>query len=150
MNKQIINKKNKIKVGDCSRGRPEGSLFNRYYIKVLGRALLLPPDYFTILDTYLIMLIVKEWGIKYHFLSFWYDVTWDWTLVSRTIGENRIIHDWKKLEKSFNCVKKMSSDSFKNVIYSICFSIIYLIYIYEKDLAWNNLQWLICHKTKLN
>ena len=27
--------------------------------------------------------------------------------------------------------------------------IIYLIYMYRKDLALNNLQWLICYKTKL-
>ena len=26
----------------------------------------------------------------------------------------------------------------------------YLIYMYKKDLALNNLQCLICHKTKLN
>ena len=40
------------------------------------------------LDTYLILLRVKQGGIKYHFLSLWYDVTWDWTHVSRTIGEH--------------------------------------------------------------
>ena len=28
--------------------------------------------------------------------------------------------------------------------------IIYLIYRYREDLALNNLQWLKCHKTKLN
>ena len=27
---------------------------------------------------------------------------------------------------------------------------IYLIYMYEEDLALNNLQWLICYKTKSN
>ena len=27
---------------------------------------------------------------------------------------------------------------------------IYLKYVYEEDLALNNLQWLICHETKLN
>ena len=32
--------------------------------------------YFT-LDPYLIMLSVKQGGIKYHFLSLWYDSTWD-------------------------------------------------------------------------
>ena len=26
----------------------------------------------------------------------------------------------------------------------------YLIYLYKKDLALNNLQWLICHKTQPN
>ncbi len=29
------------------------------------------------LDLYLIMLSVKQGGIKYHFLSLWYDSTWD-------------------------------------------------------------------------
>ena len=37
---------------------------------------------------YLIMLSVKQVGTKYHFLSLWYNVTWDWTQVSRTIGEH--------------------------------------------------------------
>ena len=35
-----------------------------------------------ILDPYLIMLRVKRNSIKYHFLSLWYDSTWDQTLVS--------------------------------------------------------------------
>ena len=39
-------------------------------------------------DPYLIMLSVKQGGIKYHFLSLWYDSTWDWTQVSRAIGEH--------------------------------------------------------------
>ena len=30
---------------------------------------------------------VKQGGIKYHFFSLWYDSTWDWTQVSRAIGE---------------------------------------------------------------
>ena len=38
------------------------------------------------------MLSVKQGGIKYHFLSLWYDSTWDWTLVSRTIGEHSNHH----------------------------------------------------------
>ena len=40
------------------------------------------------LDTYLILLSVKQGGIKYYFLSLWYDATWDKTQVSRTIGEH--------------------------------------------------------------
>ena len=31
------------------------------------------------LDPYLIMLHIKQSGIKNHFLSHWYDSTWDWT-----------------------------------------------------------------------
>ena len=42
--------------------------------------------HFTI-DMYLILLNVKQGGIKYHFKSLWYDVTWDWTQVCRIIGE---------------------------------------------------------------
>ena len=34
------------------------------------------------------MLSVKQGGIKYHFLSLWYNSTWDWTKVFRNIGEH--------------------------------------------------------------
>ena len=37
------------------------------------------------------MLSVKQGGIKYHFLSLWYDSTWDWTQVSRAIGEHWVL-----------------------------------------------------------
>ena len=40
------------------------------------------------LDTYLIMLSVKYGGIKYHFLSLWYNSTWNWTSVSRAYCEH--------------------------------------------------------------
>ena len=40
------------------------------------------------LDLYLIILCVKQRGIKYHFLNLWYDSTWDWTPVSQAIGEH--------------------------------------------------------------
>ena len=48
------------------------------------------------------------------------------------------------------CKKKMSLGLFKNVIYRMYLKIIDLIYMYKNDLALNNLQWLICHKTKPN
>ena len=35
---------------------------------------------------YLIMLSVKQGGIKYHFLSLWYDSTWDWTSVYQPLA----------------------------------------------------------------
>ena len=44
------------------------------------------------LDPYLIMLSVKQGGIKYHFLSLWYYSTCDWTQVSRAIGEHSNHH----------------------------------------------------------
>ena len=34
------------------------------------------------------MLSVKQGDIRYHFLSFWYDSTWDWNPVTWTIGEH--------------------------------------------------------------
>ena len=37
------------------------------------------------------MLSVKQGSIKYHFLSLWYDSTRDWTPVSQTIGEHKLI-----------------------------------------------------------
>ena len=50
----------------------------------------LKTSFFT-LDPYLIILSVKKGGIKYHFLSFWYDSTWDWTPVSWNIGKYLIL-----------------------------------------------------------
>ena len=38
------------------------------------------------------MLSVKQDGIKYHFLSFWYDSTWNWIQVSQAIGEHSNHH----------------------------------------------------------
>ena len=77
----------KIKVVDRSQGWPEGSLINCYYIEVYGVTTPSPGLLHFTLDPYLIILSVKQSGIKYHFLSLWYDSTWDWTQVSRTIGE---------------------------------------------------------------
>ena len=56
------------KFGHSSRGRPESSLFNRYYTEVQGEGATPFPEllHFT-LDTYLILLSVKQVGIKYHF-----------------------------------------------------------------------------------
>ena len=44
---------------------------------------------------------------------------------------------------------KMNLSSFKD-INKRCLQIIYLIYTYKHDLALNNVQWVICHKTKPN
>ena len=43
------------------------------------------------LDSYLIILILKEWVIKYHFLHLWYDSIWDWTPVLQAISKHSII-----------------------------------------------------------
>ena len=34
------------------------------------------------------VLSFKQGGIQYYFYSLWYDATWDWTQVSRSIGEH--------------------------------------------------------------
>ena len=34
------------------------------------------------------MMSAKQGGIKYHFLSLWYDSTGDWNPISRTIDEH--------------------------------------------------------------
>ena len=79
----------KSKVGDHSRGWPEGSLFDSLLHQGVGEGATPFPGllHFT-LDPYLIMPSVKQGGIKYHFLSLWYDSTWDWTQVSWAIGEH--------------------------------------------------------------
>ena len=75
--------------GDLSRGWPECSLFNSYYTKVYGRALLHSLDSSTLpLMLTLIMLSAKQGGIKYHFLSLWYDSTWDWIQILGILGEH--------------------------------------------------------------
>ena len=67
-----------------------------------------------------------------------------------------ILNLWLLCSNTWNHLtvcKKKSSGSFKNVIYKIykmCLQIIYLIYMNKEDLALNNLQWLICHKTQPN
>ena len=43
------------------------------------------------------MLSVKQGGIKYHFLSLWYDLTWYWTPVSRATGEHSTYQTKSKL-----------------------------------------------------
>ena len=66
-----------------------GSLFDSLLHQGVGEGATPFPGllHFT-LDLYLIMLSVKQGGIKYHFLSLWYDSTWDWTQVSQAIGEH--------------------------------------------------------------
>ena len=91
------NPMSRFRVGDHSRGWPEGSLFDSLLHQGVGEGATPFPGllHFT-LDPYLIMLSVKQGGIKYHFLSLWYDSTWYWTQVSRAIGEhsNRFSKRW--------------------------------------------------------
>ena len=54
-------------------GDPRATLFNSYHTEVLKRVLLLSLDCSTYPWSYLIMLNVKQRGIKCHFSSLWYD-----------------------------------------------------------------------------
>ena len=76
------------KVGDRSREQPKGSLFNSYYTKVKRKALLISLGCSTFThDAYFIILCVKQGDIEYHFLSLWYESTWNRTPVSRVTFE---------------------------------------------------------------
>ena len=75
-----------------SRGWPEGSLFDSLTTPRCREEGATPfpwiaPLYPWSVPIYCWVLIAKG-GIKYHFLSLWYDSTWDWTQVSRAIGEH--------------------------------------------------------------
>ena len=78
------------------------------------------------------MLSVKQGSIKYHLLSLWYDLTWDWTPVSWTIGEhsgvnnteqsikkcsmsagcNQMNYNWRSIEWAKNIVNVSTAQSF--------------------------------------
>ena len=90
-NNKINQRFSNLVVDDCSRGWPEGSLFNSYYTEVLEEGATPFPGllHFTLV-AYLIILSVKLGSIKYHFFSLLYDSTWDWTLVFRSIGDRLI------------------------------------------------------------
>ena len=75
------------KLADRSRGRPEGSLFVATTPKCMRGRYSFPWIDLLTLDPCLIMLSVKQGGIKCHVFSLWYDPICDWTLISRTIGE---------------------------------------------------------------
>ena len=123
------------------------------------------------------MLSVKQGSIKYHFLSLWYDSTWDWTLVSQATGEhsNHLANKQKKTELILNwivwkrtvswhrnCVRMLSwihwirTDLISNCVSTRKKTILKLnwnvwnrtVYMYKNGFGINNLQWLICHKTK--
>ena len=56
----------------------------------------------------------------------------------------------QKKKKGKRKKKKKSSGSFKNVINKMSLENIFYIYMYKKDLASTNLQWLICYISKPN
>ena len=81
-------------------GDPKAPFFNSYYTE--GATLSPRLLHFT-LDPYLVLLSVKQGGIKYHFLSLWYDSAWDWLPVSRTIDDIKLFtKNEKELETDTN------------------------------------------------
>ena len=77
-----------IKLATIFEGDPKGPFSIASTKDVEEGASLFPGlPHFT-LDPYLIMLSVKQGGIKYHFVNIWCDSAWDWTQVFRAIGEH--------------------------------------------------------------
>ena len=67
------------------------------------------------------MLHVKQGGIKYHFLSLWYDSTCAWTLVSRTIGEHSThkaltLVDTKQMEEKNSKISYWVQDKLEHLM----------------------------------
>ena len=78
----------KVKLATIVEGNPKAPFSITSTPRCKGGRYSFPGLLYFTLDPYLIMLSVKQGGIKYHFLSLWYDSTWDWTQVSRAIGEH--------------------------------------------------------------
>ena len=76
------------KVGYFSQGWSEGSFLIASTPKYKEGATSFPGMPHFTLDRYLLVLSVKQCGIKYYFLSLRYDSTWDGTPVSQTIGDH--------------------------------------------------------------
>ena len=80
---------NKSKVGDCSRGWLEGSLFNSYYTKILGRAQILSLDCSTLplIRTLYCWVLSKDVSSTI-FKVFGMTQPGNWTQISWTIGKH--------------------------------------------------------------
>ena len=78
----------KVKLATIVEGNPKAPFSIATTPRCRGGRYSFPGWLYFTLDPHLIMLSVKQGGIKYHFLSLWYDSTWDWTQVSWAIGEH--------------------------------------------------------------
>ena len=83
------------------------------------------------------MLSVKQGGIKYHFMSLWYDLAWDWTPVSRIIGEHCKIANYTnsyfysiRRDKVIACY---TQKFFQNFIILSKECVLYMKYVLYKD-----------------
>ena len=64
------------------------------------------------LDTYIVMLSVKQVGIKYHFLSLWYDSTWDGTQVSGPLANTLPTRAMSRYLLRANALEKVGTPSY--------------------------------------
>ena len=67
----------KVKLANIVEGNPKAPFSIATTPRCMGGRYSFPGLLYFTLDPYLIMLSVKQGGIKYHFLSLWYDSTWD-------------------------------------------------------------------------
>ena len=58
------------------------------------------------------MLSVKQGCIKYHFLSLWYDLTWDGTQFSRAIGQHSNHYTQVRYFRLYELIKKLTNAEF--------------------------------------
>ena len=100
------------------------------------------------------MLIFGECGVPFHSHCSFGSL---WLRVVASDGSNRTnfvckqmmnVNLWLLYSNTWN----HSTVCKKNVMYKMCLEIIYVfdIDMYKQDLALNDLQWLICHKTQPN
>ena len=78
----------KIKLATIVEGDPKANFSIATTPRCRGGCYFFPWIAPLYLDPYLIMLSVKQGRIKYHFLSLWYDSTWDRAQVSQAISEH--------------------------------------------------------------
>ena len=69
--------KQKVKLATIVEGNPKAPFSIATTPRCRGGRYSFPGWLYFTLDSHLIMLSVKQGGIKYHFLSLWYDSTWD-------------------------------------------------------------------------
>ena len=74
---RLVAKTGKVKLATIVEGNPKAPFSIATTPRCRGGRYSFPGWLYFTLDPHLIMLSVKQGGIKYHFLSLWYDSTWD-------------------------------------------------------------------------
>ena len=110
-NQTILQEPYKVKLATIVEGNPKAPFSIATTPMCRGGRYSFPGLLYFTLDPYLIMLSAKQGSIKYHFLSLWYDSTWDWTQVSRAIGEHssgwgKNLSQWtREQENCWTCIR---------------------------------------------